>query len=176
MCLTGQQVFASDMRFKVNMNGLTIVKARVYGVEFSNTVDVGPQRTPTEPRFQIRLNVLKSHLVSGGHVVSFDPLESARTIRFLRWIYRPFQQDADWEWPFQKSTFSTIEKHFVIEEIQGYLGKAKWPIFLTPIPGAYGLALKMGVKTANFDQINANRVGRDLWPCMQVAMKLVKPE
>ncbi len=126
--------------------------------------------------FDAFLNVLKSHLVSGGHVVSFDPLESARTIRFLRWIYRPFQQDADWEWPFQKSTFSTIEKHFVIEEIQGYLGKAKWPIFLTPIPGAYGLALKMGVKTANFDQINANRVGRDLWPCMQVAMKLVKPE
>lgn len=122
--------------------------------------------------FDAFLSVLRGHLVPGGYVVSFDPLESAATIRFLRWIYRPFQKDADWEWPFRQKTFPAIEKHFEIERVQGFLGKAKWPIFLTPIPGAKGIANRFGLSAAHYDSQNANRQNGDLWRCMQVAMKL----
>lgn len=126
--------------------------------------------------FDAFLSVLRSHLAPGGYVVSFDPIETAATIRFLRWIYRPFQKDADWEWPFKKNTFPAIEKHFAIDRIQGFLGKAKWPIFLTPIPGANGVAKRLGLSAARYDAIHANKQDRNLWRCMQVAMKLTRKE
>ncbi|MCO8122505.1 class I SAM-dependent methyltransferase [Stieleria sp. TO1_6] len=126
--------------------------------------------------FDAFLSVLRSHLKPGGYVVSFDPLETAATIRVLRWAYRPFQKDADWEWPFQKSTFAAIEKHFQIDQIQGFLGKSKWPIFLTLIPGTHKLVTRMGVRSALHDYEHANQLGRPLWRCMQVAMKLVRNE
>lgn len=124
--------------------------------------------------FDAFLSVLRSHLVPGGYVVSFDPLETGAMIRFLRWVYRPFQQDADWEWPFQKKTFRSIEQQFEIASIQGYLGRAKWPIFLATLPGANGLAHKLGVRAAEHDARCANALNRSLWSCMQVAMKLVR--
>ncbi len=125
--------------------------------------------------FDAFLAVLRSHVVPGGKVVTFDPLETSATLRLLRWIYRPFQKDADWEWPFRKSSFATIERHFDIERIQGFLGRAKWPIFLTPIPGAQQIANRLGVAAARSDQRRAVKQGWALWGCMQVAMKLSRP-
>jgi len=125
--------------------------------------------------FDAFLSVLRSHVVPGGKVVTFDPLETSLAIRLIRRAYRPFQQDADWEWPFQRSTFEVIEKYFEIEQIQGYLGRSKWPIFLTPIVGAQGIANRLGLAAAMSDQRRATKKNRALWGCMQVAMKLSRP-
>ncbi len=118
------------------------------------------------------LTVLDNHLVPGGKVITFDPLETSAIIRFTRTLYRPFQKDADWEWPFQRTTFATIENYFEIEAIQGYLGRAKWPIFLTPLFGTHGIAKRLGVAAARSDQLRATKQNRALWGCMQVAMIL----
>ncbi len=125
--------------------------------------------------FDAFLLVLKSHLVPGGTVVSFDPLETATTLKLIRWLYRPFQKDADWEWPFSKSTFKAIEKHFRINAIQGFLGRAKWPIFLTPIPGTSRLVRRIGIAAAEHDSYHATKQNRALWGCIQVAMKFSRP-
>ena len=56
-------------------------------------------------------------------------------MKILRRAYRSFQTDADWEWPFTKDALSTINRRFVIEEIQGTYGKSKWAIplgFIAP--------------------------------------------
>lgn len=124
--------------------------------------------------FDAFLGVLSSHLKPKGQVVSFDPLETPATIRFLRWAYRPFQPDADWEWPFRKATFRAIEKQFQIDSIQGFLGRSKWPIFLSPIPGMKNIACRMGVKAAQHDAKYATKQGSALWSCMQVAMKMTR--
>ncbi len=125
--------------------------------------------------FDAFLAILRSHLVPGGMVVTFDPLETAATLKLIRFLYRPFQEDADWEWPFRKSTFSTIEKHFHIDAIQGFLGRAKWPIFLTPIPGTRQLVKRLGVAASKYDYSHATDKNRALWSCIQVAMKLSRP-
>lgn len=124
--------------------------------------------------FSAFLRVLHRHIQTDGYVVSFDPLETSALIRTMRRVYRPFQKDADWEWPFQKSSFDAIEELFEIEAMQGYLGWAKWPIFLTPIPGMTGTSRRLGRAAIDRDHQNATRKGRGLWRCMQVAMRLRK--
>jgi hypothetical protein len=40
-------------------------------------------------------------------------------------MFRPFQNDAAWEWPFEKSNFTLIQKRFEIEGIQGTYGRVE---------------------------------------------------
>jgi len=126
--------------------------------------------------FDAFLAVLRGHLAPLGKVITLDPLETSATIRLMRRLYRPYQKDADWEWPFQQSSFATIEKYFEIELIQGFLGRAKWPIFLTPIVGMQRVVKRLGIAAASYDRRFATQQDRPLWRCMQVAMKLSRPD
>ncbi len=40
--------------------------------------------------------------------------------RIIRAVYRPFQSDASWEWPFQKKTVEALEKYFTVIEGFGW--------------------------------------------------------
>ena len=122
------------------------------------------------------LQVLNSRLNPGGVVISFDPLQTAWSVWLARTLYRPFQQDAAWEWPFKRKNFKLIEDHFQIEELQGVLGHAKWSFALSMIPFLGRLAVRWGRKLHERDLKKASRTGRGLWRCMQVALKLRKTD
>jgi SAM-dependent methyltransferase len=85
-----------------------------------------------EPLFE-RLDAL---LAPGGRIITFDPVQVWLPIRILRSLYRPFQTDADWEFPFTDPTLASIESHFhVIERVSVYR-RAKWAMVLAvPMPG-----------------------------------------
>lgn len=84
--------------------------------------------------FDMLVSKMIEKLSTNGIVISYDPLETSLPIKLLRALYRPFQSDKDWEWPFKKSTLKKIDKNFVIEEKRGILGKSKYGIFFNILP------------------------------------------
>lgn len=77
---------------------------------------------------------LNEKLANGGVIISYDPLETSLPIKIMRVLYRPFQSDKDWEWPFNKKTYYKFAKNFNIIERHGLLGQAKWYFVMNFIP------------------------------------------
>ena len=111
-------------------------------------------------------------LAPGGQVITSDPLATYLPLKVLRGIYRPFQRDSDWEYPFTKDTFKLFEKYFDIENLQGMMGSTKWVLLLYPISKSLGE--KKWKKWLKEDQEKANKIGPHLWKCMRVTMNLRK--
>ena len=77
---------------------------------------------------------LNEKLAPGGLVISYDPLETSLPIKIIRVLYRPFQSDKDWEWPFTKKTYFKFAKTFNIVERHGLLGQSKWYFIMNFVP------------------------------------------
>lgn len=77
---------------------------------------------------------LKKKLKKGGMIVSHDPLQTSLPIKLFRGVYRPFQSDKDWEWPFSKKTYYKFENAFEIIERRGVLAKTKYTALLNLMP------------------------------------------
>ena len=108
-------------------------------------------------------------LKPGGLIVTYDPMQTSLPIKLARTMYRPFQSDKDWEWPFDKEAFEKIGKRFQISAMHGILGKSKWSFFLKalPISGKEKMISKMIE-----DDWSINQIGDPLYSCMQVTMCL----
>jgi SAM-dependent methyltransferase len=79
--------------------------------------------------FDAFLENLHGRLAPDGVVVTLDdPIETWLPMKMLRAIYRPFQTDASWEYPFTRSTLRRIERFFTIEQAQGTYDSSKWAI------------------------------------------------
>jgi len=120
--------------------------------------------------FDAFLSLLHERLNPGGKVISFDPMETSLPIWIARRLYRPFQVDSDWEYPFSQQNFKLIEKYFTIKAIQGVLGYSKWGLPLAIFPFGCDLVSKLH----EYDVTSATVRGDELWRCMQVALYLEK--
>lgn len=122
--------------------------------------------------FEILISKLNEKLKIGGEIISYDPLQTSFPIKILRAIYRPFQSDKDWEWPFKKSTLKKINENFEILEKKGILGKSKYGLFINMLP------IRKSAKT----RIIKNLVEKDWnlkslnesYSCMHITMLLKK--
>jgi 2-polyprenyl-3-methyl-5-hydroxy-6-metoxy-1,4-benzoquinol methylase len=84
--------------------------------------------------FDVLISKLNEKLSPNGLIISYDPLETSIPIKVLRSLYRPFQNDKDWEWPFTKKILQKIKDNFEVIEIRGILGKSKYGVLLNLIP------------------------------------------
>jgi 2-polyprenyl-3-methyl-5-hydroxy-6-metoxy-1,4-benzoquinol methylase len=120
----------------------------------------------------ILISKLKEKLKDDGVIISYDPLETSLPIKILRLLYRPFQSDKDWEWPFKKSTLEKFNKNFSISEKKGILGKSKYGIFINMLP------LKKTTKTRIIKKLidkDWNLTSfQELYSCMHVTMLMKK--
>lgn len=82
----------------------------------------------------ILISKLNEKLKKGGIIISYDPLETSRPIKLVRSLYRPFQSDKEWEWPFTAKTLKKFDDSFNIIEKKGILGKSKYGILLNYLP------------------------------------------
>lgn len=73
-----------------------------------------------------RLNFL---IKPGGILLCAEPSQVNKLFRFIRFLYRPFQSDKEWEWPFTKETINYMEKYFSIDSGFGW-GKYSMPLSL----------------------------------------------
>jgi 2-polyprenyl-3-methyl-5-hydroxy-6-metoxy-1,4-benzoquinol methylase len=116
------------------------------------------------------LKKLEDHISPGARIITYDPLRTSRPVKLARRLYRPFQIDAEWEFPFNRQSIREIKTHFDIVDLQGFLGAAKWgiPIYLFNKP----LGKALGNRLAEIDREQAQDLGPGLWRCMQVTMYL----
>lgn len=73
-------------------------------------------------------------------LVFAEPSAVHPVYRAVRALYRPFQSDAAWEWPFTRRTIDALERHF--EPVEGF-GWGAWSLplsVLTGLPLVGGLA------------------------------------
>ncbi|MDZ7771624.1 MAG: heparinase II/III family protein [Balneolaceae bacterium] len=96
--------------------------------------------------FETFLEKLQGHLAPGAVVVTYDPLKTSLPVRLVRTLYRPFQSDSSWEYPFDKETFQTIQEHFEITDLRGVMGAAKWalPVGMLNVKAGRGAGEKAG--------------------------------
>lgn len=70
---------------------------------------------------------LAALLNPGGSLLFVEPSAVNPLYRSIRMLYRPFQSDAAWEWPFQPRTVAALEKHFEVAEGFGW-GRRSLPL------------------------------------------------
>ena len=80
------------------------------------------------------INELKQKLKPGGKIISYDPLTTSKPVRLVRALYRPFQTDKDWEWPFSRKVYYKYSKEFEILDRRAILGKTKWLFLINILP------------------------------------------
>lgn len=124
--------------------------------------------------FETFLKRLDEFLMDGGKVVTIDPTETSLIIKIARILYRPFQQDKEWEWPFKRKSYKQIQKIFIIEKVQGFVGLSKFTFFLGFLPISKDRITKFAKYLHNKDLEKAKYIGRHLYRCMHVAMLLRK--
>lgn len=119
---------------------------------------------------------LNQKLVDGGEIISYDPLETSLPIKVVRSIYRPFQSDKDWEWPFSRSTYFQYSEAFKVKDRRAVLGKAKWLFLLNFLP--FG-SQKKYVIAKRWHREDWNKTAfsdSHMFSCMHLTMLLKKEE
>lgn len=117
---------------------------------------------------------LNTVLAKDGVIISYDPLTTSIPIRMLRAAYRPFQSDADWEWPFTKKVVHKIENNFKVLERRAVLGRSKYVALLNVLPYNYEKKLARGKKWHQKDWEGSATSDKDLFRSMHLTMHLQK--
>lgn len=122
----------------------------------------------------ILISKLNEKLKKGGIIISYDPLATSRPIKLLRTLYRPFQSDKEWEWPFTKKTLEKFDTSFNVLEKKGILGKSKYGILLNYLPLNKNYKRKKinHMIDSDWDSVSWS----DIHQCMHLTMKMQKLE
>ncbi|MCM4161386.1 class I SAM-dependent methyltransferase [Antarcticibacterium flavum] len=113
---------------------------------------------------------LKEKLSKDGEIVSHDPLQTSFPIKVVRTIYRPFQSDRHWEWPFSKKTYYKFEQAFNIKERRAVLGKAKWSAMFGILPISEENKIDRAKKWHQEDWENSRDSDAHMFKCMHLSM------
>lgn len=117
---------------------------------------------------------LQEKLTSTGQIISYDPLKTSLPIKILRAIYRPFQSDKEWEWPFSQRIFHKFQSAFEIKERRAILGKSKWFFFLQFLPISSGRKISIAKKWHQQDWEGSKDSNSVLFSCMHLTMLMQK--
>lgn len=122
----------------------------------------------------ILISRLDEKLAPNGTIISYDPLQTSRPIWLLRMLYRPFQSDAAWEWPFTRKTVRKFKSAFNSIETRGVLGSSKWYFLVSFLPISKEKKLAWGQKAHQKDWERSSLSESHLFKCMQLNMYLQK--
>lgn len=117
---------------------------------------------------------LKDKLNPGGTIVSHDPLQTSLPIKIIRMIYRPFQSDKDWEWPFSRKTYYKFEKAFEIQERRGVLAKTKYTPILNLLPASEEKKMAKAIEWHREDWEWSAKNDNYMFRCMHLSMLMKK--
>lgn len=122
----------------------------------------------------VLINKLDEKLALDGVIISYDPLETSLPVKLFRVMYRPFQSDKEWEWPFTRKTYYTFKKKFEILDKHGVLGKTKWFFLLNFLPLSKVNKLEKGIKWHKNDWEKSKKSEKYMFSCMHLTMLLKK--
>ena len=113
---------------------------------------------------------LKEKTTSHGIIISHDPLQTSLPVKIIRGLYRPFQSDKDWEWPFSKKTYYLFENAFEVKERRAVLGNAKWSALLNFLPISREKSLQKARDWHREDWEKSAQNDKHLFKCMHLSM------
>lgn len=119
---------------------------------------------------------LNEKLAPKGKIISYDPTTTSKPVWLIRSLYRPFQSDKDWEWPFTEKTIAKFEKAFHILDRRGTLGKSKWFFLLNLLPISEEKRLEKGKKWHEEDWKKSRESRKRFLECMQISLFMEKKE
>lgn len=117
---------------------------------------------------------LNKKLNSGGQIISYDPLQTSLPIKLIRTLYRPFQSDRDWEWPFSKKVYNKFHNEFKIIDRRAVLGESKWFFILNLIPYSSEKKMKIIREWHQRDWDRSKISDAHMFKCMHLTMLMVK--
>ena len=79
-------------------------------------------------------NKISNLLKPDGILILTEPSTINPLFKFIRSLFRPFQSDAQWEWPFTKQTVSVMETYLKPIDGFGWGRRSLWISILTAIP------------------------------------------
>lgn len=123
----------------------------------------------------VALEELRRILVPHGAVVAMDPMMTEPLNRVARVLYRPFQTDRAWEFPFDRATFEMVQRYFEIEQLQGLGGVVRLAYPFLMIPGLQRVGRALASRTLAIDNKHARTLGLAFYQCWHVTMKLRRP-
>ena len=115
---------------------------------------------------------LRRILREDGMVVTMDPLKTEPFNRFARAIYRPFQTDKAWEFPFDRKALRTFRRYFRVEEQRGIGALVKFSYPLLVFPGLTPAGRRVADRLLAFDDEHTRRRSLPFYLAWHVALKL----
>lgn len=119
---------------------------------------------------------LQEKLKPNGVIISHDPLQTSIPINIIRKIYRPFQSDKDWEWPFSKKTYYKFAEAFEVAERRAVLGKAKYAAVLNLVPYSQKKRIERIKAWHKEDWERSKESDSYMFSCMHLSMLMKKKE
>jgi SAM-dependent methyltransferase len=126
------------------------------------------------PNINILIQKLNKKLAANGNIISYDPLETSWPVKLIRTLYRPFQSDAAWEWPFTKKTIYKYHNAFNVLERRGILGKSKWVYLINFLPISELKKQEIGKRWHSHDWEKSAVSDVVLFKCMHLTMNMQK--
>lgn len=121
---------------------------------------------------ELLIDKLKEKLTSNGIIISYDPLETSLAVKIVRTLYRPFQSDANWEWPFTKKTYYIYDSSFTISDRRAVLGKSKYAMIINFLPLRTSYKRKLVSQWHKTDWEKSKFSDSYMFNCMHLTMKL----
>lgn len=115
-------------------------------------------------------------LKPGGIVISDDPIQTEPINRIARVIYRPFQSDRDWEWPFTRKTIKTFQVFFEIRDMQGFRGFSRLALPFFFLPQLRQVGVQIGKWGWKLDRKMARSQNLFLFFCWNITFLMKKPK
>lgn len=84
---------------------------------------------------------LSELMAPNGLLLFAEPSQVNKLFKFVRSVYRPFQSDKEWEWPFTEQTVEYLNDYFVVEKGFGW-GRHSMPLSLAHAVPLLGSLLK----------------------------------
>lgn len=78
--------------------------------------------------FCTALDRVDSVLSPTGRLITYDPIQTWLPARVLRLLYRPFQADRDWEFPFDGNALAELDRRYCTLDSFGVFGRCKWAL------------------------------------------------
>ncbi|MCP9198297.1 class I SAM-dependent methyltransferase [Gramella sp. GC03-9] len=113
---------------------------------------------------------LKNKLTTDGVVISYDPIQTSLPLKIVRTLYRPFQSDKDWEWPFTKKVILKYHSEFKVLDRRSIFGKAKWSFLLNLMPINEAKKVAIGKKWHNEDWDISQKSDKRVFRSMHLTM------
>ena len=118
------------------------------------------------------LDRLDSILAPGGRVITLDPTQTWLPARMLRALYRPFQTDRAWEFPFDFRDLESIRNRYKVLDHFGMFGRLKWAMAVGAVAPRIGT--RLGHRWFEEDFSPAASSSSHIGGCLRVSFHLAR--